>query len=422
MAMVRAGVPVLVLPMPLSGTTAPMTVLGTVDRQRRRAAQRGRALPARPARLRDHLRDGRRRGRHAQRPLSLRHAGVRAHERHRHRDEPLLRAARAPGSAITCDAKASNQQAGAEGMLTGAACALAGADTILAFGCSDGAQSLSLAKVVLDCDSVGALRRLVRDDPIDATRALVDDIAAVGIGGHYLGRKSTRAVPPRRRGLAAGAVAARAVRAVRGAAARRGGRRPRRRAPAHARGGAAAPTTWPRRSTRSSSATRAAWARRTARVRWREARPHERTRRWIVVGPLDGPRAPMRRLGRGLRARGRRPRRRDGIVAAWGAPRRRAARRRHRPRAATAAWTRVNWMAVDDRLPAPRHRRGAATPRSSARRGRAACAGSGSPRGRRRSSSPRGSSRAPPGPERDAPARRLSSSARSTGASASRRP
>ena len=77
-------------------------------------------------------------------------------------------------------------------MLTGVACALAGADTILAFGCSDGAQSLSFAKVVLDCDSVGALRRLVREDPIDATRALMDDIAAVGIGGHYLGRKSTR--------------------------------------------------------------------------------------------------------------------------------------------------------------------------------------------------------------------------------------
>ena len=52
----------------------------------------------------------------------------------------------------------------------------------------------------------------MRDDPIDATRALLDDIAAVGIGGHFLGRRSTRAVPPRRRGLAAARVAARAVR------------------------------------------------------------------------------------------------------------------------------------------------------------------------------------------------------------------
>jgi trimethylamine--corrinoid protein Co-methyltransferase len=96
------------------------------------------------------------------------------------------------GSAVTCDAKAADMQAGAEGMLTGVSCALAGADTILAFGCSDGAQALSFAKVMLDCDSVGALRRLVRDDPIDETRALFDDIARVGIGGHYLARRSTR--------------------------------------------------------------------------------------------------------------------------------------------------------------------------------------------------------------------------------------
>jgi trimethylamine:corrinoid methyltransferase-like protein len=36
------------------------------------------------------------------------------------------------------------------------------------------------------------IRRFVRDEPVDATRALVDDIAAVGVGGHYLGRRSTR--------------------------------------------------------------------------------------------------------------------------------------------------------------------------------------------------------------------------------------
>ena len=51
------------------------------DRQHGRTAQRRRALPARPARLRHHLGHGRRRGRHAQRPVSVRHAGVRAHER-----------------------------------------------------------------------------------------------------------------------------------------------------------------------------------------------------------------------------------------------------------------------------------------------------------------------------------------------------
>jgi trimethylamine---corrinoid protein Co-methyltransferase len=191
MAMVRAGVPVLVLPMPLSGTTGPMSVLGTMIVNVAellsavvlfQLAQPGcGVISGMGAGVAD-MRSG----------LYLCGApecalmNVVGIEMSHSYGLPCT------GSAITCDAKASNQQAGAEGMLTGTSCALAGADTILAFGCSDGAQSLSLAKVMLDCDSVGALRRLVRDDPIDETRALLDDIAAVGIGGHYLGRKSTR--------------------------------------------------------------------------------------------------------------------------------------------------------------------------------------------------------------------------------------
>jgi len=191
MAMVRAGVPVLVLPMPLSGTTGPISVLGTMIVNVAellsavvlfQLAQPGCGIISGMGAGVADMRSG----------LYLCGApecalmNVIGIEMSRFYGLPCT------GSAITCDAKASNQQAGAEGMLTGTACALAGADTILAFGCSDGAQSLSFAKVMLDCDSVGALRRLVRDDPIDETRALLDDIAAVGIGGHYLGRKSTR--------------------------------------------------------------------------------------------------------------------------------------------------------------------------------------------------------------------------------------
>ncbi len=53
-------------------------------------------------------------------------------------------------------------------------------------------QQSSLAKIVLDCDQIGALRRYLRDDAVDEAHALIDDIKAVGIGGHFLGRKSTR--------------------------------------------------------------------------------------------------------------------------------------------------------------------------------------------------------------------------------------
>ncbi len=96
------------------------------------------------------------------------------------------------GSAVTGDAKAANHQAGAEGMLTGMAGALAGADSLLAFGLMDGAETVSLAKIVLDCDVVGSLRRFMRELDVGAESALVEDILDVGVGGHFLARRSTR--------------------------------------------------------------------------------------------------------------------------------------------------------------------------------------------------------------------------------------
>jgi trimethylamine--corrinoid protein Co-methyltransferase len=93
---------------------------------------------------------------------------------------------------VSADAKACDLQAGAEGMLTGMAAALAGCEVMLAFGLLDSAQTASLAKTVLDADTVNAIERFVRDDPIDEARALVSDIIDVGIGGHFLARKSTR--------------------------------------------------------------------------------------------------------------------------------------------------------------------------------------------------------------------------------------
>ena len=71
----------------------------------------------------------------------------------------------AQGSAVSCDAKACDLQAGAEGMLTGMASALAGCEVMLAFGLLDSAQTASLAKTVLDADTVNAIERFVRDDP-----------------------------------------------------------------------------------------------------------------------------------------------------------------------------------------------------------------------------------------------------------------
>jgi trimethylamine:corrinoid methyltransferase-like protein len=68
-----------------------------------------------------------------------------------------------------------------------------GAESLLFFGLLDGATIVSPAMTVLHSDTMGMIRRLVREERIDASTALMDDIREVGIGGHYLGRKSTRA-------------------------------------------------------------------------------------------------------------------------------------------------------------------------------------------------------------------------------------
>ncbi len=93
---------------------------------------------------------------------------------------------------MSSDAKAPDFQCGSEGGMTALVAALIGADSLIAAGGFDGVQQSSLAKIVLDCDQIGALRRYLREDPVDEAHALLDDIREVGIGGHFLGRRATR--------------------------------------------------------------------------------------------------------------------------------------------------------------------------------------------------------------------------------------
>jgi trimethylamine--corrinoid protein Co-methyltransferase len=189
--MARAGCPVFVLPMPMMGTTGPMSVLGTSILNMAellsavvlfQLAAPGCAMVSAVGSAVAEMRSG----------LYLSGAPedglINAMCIEMSKRYGLL----TQGSAVSCDAKACDLQAGAEGMLTGLACALAGADVLLAFGLMDSAQTASLAKTVLDADTVNAIERFVRDDPIDEAAALVDDIIEVGIGGHFLARKSTR--------------------------------------------------------------------------------------------------------------------------------------------------------------------------------------------------------------------------------------
>jgi len=97
------------------------------------------------------------------------------------------------GSGSTTDAKGVNFQAGAEGMLLWLSVALAGADGLVASAFFNGSRIFSPAKAVLDADAIGLLHGFMGGVPVDEAAALMGDIAAVGPGGHFLGRDSTRA-------------------------------------------------------------------------------------------------------------------------------------------------------------------------------------------------------------------------------------
>ena len=62
----------------------------------------------------------------------------------------------------------------------------------MGFGGLDGATCYSLAEAVLDNDATGTMRRLLGVHAVDEQTSLIDEFLAVGIGGHYLGRRSTR--------------------------------------------------------------------------------------------------------------------------------------------------------------------------------------------------------------------------------------
>jgi trimethylamine---corrinoid protein Co-methyltransferase len=189
--MARAGCPIFVLPMPQMGTTGPMSVLGTCILNMAellstvvlfQLAAPGCAMVSAVGSAVAEMRSG----------LYLSGAPEDALinliciEMSKHYG--ML----TQGSAVSSDAKMCDHQAGAEGMLTGLAVAMAEADVMLAFGLLDSAQTASLAKTVLDADTVDAIERFLRDDPLDEARALIDDLIEVGIGGHFLARKSTR--------------------------------------------------------------------------------------------------------------------------------------------------------------------------------------------------------------------------------------
>ncbi len=190
LGLARAGVPIAIMPMPLMGTTAPMTVAGVAVITLAellsavvllQLAAPGCPLIASPEPASADLRSG----------LYLTAtpegeaaalACIEMAKRHYHLPTQ--------GGGIGSDAKAPDFQDGIESK--GVLDALLGADSLVGLGCFDGAQATSLATIVLHHDAAGLVKERVRGTSFEAASCLLDDIRAVGSGGHYLGRRSTR--------------------------------------------------------------------------------------------------------------------------------------------------------------------------------------------------------------------------------------
>jgi trimethylamine--corrinoid protein Co-methyltransferase len=188
----RNGVPLLIHPLPLIGTTAPMSVLGTsvITLAELLAAVTIFQLAAPACGLMvvaiggsTHLRTG---GYLCGAPeVAL--IDMACLSMTRHYGLPSM------SGGMSADAKAADFQAGSEGALLAVPSALCGADMLTGAGLVDSDMAVSTAKAVLDCDTIGSVKRLlVMPEAVDDASTLIDDIVAVGPGGQFLARRSSR--------------------------------------------------------------------------------------------------------------------------------------------------------------------------------------------------------------------------------------
>jgi trimethylamine---corrinoid protein Co-methyltransferase len=191
LGLARAGVPIIVMPMPLMATTGPASSMGNCVISMAeilsavvmlQLAVPGCALIAAPEPAAADLRSG----------IYL--CGAPEANLSRLASVEMCRFYGLPSQmeGVGGDATYPDLQEGAEGMATALLGALVGADSMVGFGTLDGAESFSLADAVLDDDLMAAVRRYLATSPTDGASTLVDDIIAVGPGGHFLSRRSTR--------------------------------------------------------------------------------------------------------------------------------------------------------------------------------------------------------------------------------------
>ena len=93
---------------------------------------------------------------------------------------------------LTGDANEFSMMGGAEAGMTALTSALMDPDLLCGAGMHDGAQMLSLPKILLDCELFRQCRRVRAGLQVDDERLLEELVARVGPGGHYLRARETR--------------------------------------------------------------------------------------------------------------------------------------------------------------------------------------------------------------------------------------
>ena len=93
---------------------------------------------------------------------------------------------------LTGDANAFGVMSGADAGMTALASMLMDPDLLCGAGMHDGAQMLSLPKILLDCELFRRCRRVLEGMVVSEERLMTGVVDAVGPGGHFLSARETR--------------------------------------------------------------------------------------------------------------------------------------------------------------------------------------------------------------------------------------
>lgn len=190
MELARHFVPILLLPMPLAGATAPVTLAGTLS-QTLAEFLSGVVLyqlvqPGCPMifGIGSTILDMRT-GLYAAGAPELPLLNAALTEIGHHCGVPVM------AQGVVSDAKTPGSQAAYEKMASGLVAALAGSDVVNGLGLLDSHQTLCLEQLVIDDEIFRVVRRIGRGFEVDREHLMLDLIAEVGIGGNFLGKRAT---------------------------------------------------------------------------------------------------------------------------------------------------------------------------------------------------------------------------------------